>query len=83
MWAHLPVSWILIKPLAPWTTCTNVIHEYFPRYELFSNLIFGLVQTGRRTESDAYEPTVQIAQVGSKIEPLRHLNVCGRKQVAE
>ncbi len=26
-----------------------------------------LVQTDRQTESDAYEPTVQVAQVGSKI----------------
>ncbi len=26
---------------------------------------FGKVQTDRRTESDAYEPTVQYAQVGS------------------
>ncbi len=39
---------------------------YFPRYELFSSLIFGPVQTTeyRQTDSDAYEPTVQIAQVG-------------------
>ncbi len=45
-----------------------------PRYELKSSLIFGKVQTDRQTdgrtdrqtESDAYEPTVQIAQVGSK-----------------
>ena len=26
-----------------------------------------LVQTDRQTESDAYEPTVQVAQVGSKV----------------
>ena len=37
------------------------------RYELFSP-IFGQVQTDRQTESDAYEPIVQIAQVGSKKE---------------
>ncbi len=44
--------------------------RYFLRYELFSP-IFGQVrtdgQTDRQTESDAYEPTVQFAQVGSKI----------------
>ena len=34
-------------------------------YELKSSLIFGPVQTDRQTKSDAYEPTVQIAQVGS------------------
>ena len=43
---------------------------YFSRYELLSSLIFGPVRTDRqidrRTESDAYEPTVQSAQVGSK-----------------
>ena len=48
----------------------SILLIYFLRNELFSSLIFGLVQTdGRtdgRTESEAYEPTVQIAQVGSK-----------------
>ncbi len=35
------------------------------RYELKSSLIFGQVHTDGQTESDAYEPTVQNAQVGS------------------
>ncbi len=34
--------------------------EMYMRY-----MIFGQVQTDGQTESDAYEPTVQIAQVGS------------------
>ncbi len=39
----------------------------FMRYEVFSSLLFGPVQTGRlQTESDAYEPTVHNAKVGSK-----------------
>ncbi len=45
--------------------------QYFLRYELFSPILvkyFGQVQTDyrRQTESDAYEPTVQLAQVGLK-----------------
>ncbi len=45
---------------------------YFTRYELLSSLIFVTDrqmdrQMDRQTESDAYEPTVQFAQVGSKI----------------
>ena len=43
----------------------HVNFGYFPRYELLSSLIFGKVQTDGRTESDAYEPTMQLAQVGS------------------
>ncbi len=31
-------------------------------------------QTDRRTESDAYEPTVQSAQVGSKINVFGHIS---------
>ncbi len=42
------------------------IEIYFLRYEFFPSPIFGLVQTDRRTESDAYEPILQIAQLGSK-----------------
>ncbi len=42
-------------------------HEYFVRYELFFP-IFGQVQMDRQTESNAYEPTMQSAQEGSKIE---------------
>ncbi len=47
---------------------------YFTRYELLSSLIFVTDrrtdgQTDRQTESDAYEPTVQFAQVGSKMAP--------------
>ena len=49
-----------------WAHCAN----YFQIYELFSSLIFGPVQMTDygQTESDAYEPTMQVAQVGSKIE---------------
>ena len=49
------------------------IVKYFTRYELLSSLIFVTDrQTDRQTDgqtdgSDAYEPTVQFAQVGSKI----------------
>ena len=42
---------------------------YFPRYELFSSVKSDRRtdrRTDRQTESDAYEPTVQLAQVGSK-----------------
>ena len=46
--------------------------QYFLSYEFFSSPIFGLVQTDgqtdRQTDSNAYEPTVQNAQVGSKKE---------------
>ena len=42
-------------------------------YEFFSSQIFGQVQTDGQMQSDAYEPTVQNAEVGSKksIEALR------------
>ena len=58
-----------------YTTCINLFfgkatHGHVLRYELLSSLIFGPVRTDRQTdgqtESDAYEPTVQSAQVGSK-----------------
>ena len=47
--------------------------QYFLRYELFPPYyfppIFGQVQTtDRQTESDAYEPIVQLAQVGLKMQ---------------
>ncbi len=49
--------------------------EYFKRYELLSSLIFVTDrQTDRQTESDAYEPTVQFAQVSSiKDRVLQHV----------
>ena len=37
----------------------------FSRYEFNSNLNFCPRRTDRQTQSDAYEPTVQVAQVGS------------------
>ena len=56
--------------------------QYFLRYELLSHS-FGLA-TDRRTESDAYEPTVQCAQVGSKQRHTWGLQSCkdGSKFVA-
>ena len=47
---------------------TNIVLDikYFLRYELLSSLIFGPVWTDRRTESDAYDPAMQNAQVDSK-----------------
>ncbi len=42
-------------------------NKYFPRYELFSTIFCQVRTTDRQTESGAYEPTVQMAQVGSKI----------------
>ncbi len=49
---------------------TNSKGAPFLRYELLSGLNFGNVLIGtdnRQTESNTYEPTVQNAQVGSKI----------------
>ncbi len=50
----------------------------FKRYELLSSDR----QTDGQTESDAYKPTVQYAQVGSKI-GLYHINflMFGRKKI--
>ena len=56
------------------------IQEYILRYELLSSMNFGNVtdrQTDRQTESNAYEPTVPNAQVGSKIRQYRILPIIG------
>ena len=45
----------------------NVVKFRIPNYNTFRDMNYCPVgQTDRRTESDAYEPTVQSAQVGSK-----------------
>ena len=44
----------------------NVAKFQTPSYNTFWDMNYCLVQTDRRMESDAYEPTVHIAQVGSK-----------------
>ncbi len=48
-----------------------VVKFHPPNYNTFWGMNYFLrllVQSRRQTESDAYEPTVQIAQVGSKTE---------------
>ena len=68
LWAHLPVFLHMLTlafDLRPWPLPLNTFWymNYFLRL-----LVQSIWQTTdrRQTESDAYEPTVQIAQVGSK-----------------
>ena len=76
-WAHV-VTAIVPCLYYLWISCCNCslgpdLSLYFPSYEWLSSLNFGLVwisvqwQTDRQTESDAWEPTVQFVQVGSKM----------------
>ncbi len=54
-----------------YVTCINLDFGKVYTLKLLSSLIFGPVHMDGRTESDAYEPTVQNAQVGSKTDFLR------------
>ena len=55
-------------------------------YVLLSSLIFGQVRSDRQTERDAYEPTMQSAQVGSKMwfySILQSLSNVGKGQMSD
>ena len=60
------------KPYGDMFSCGYL--QYFSKYEYYSSLNFFYRQTDRQTESDANEPTVQHAQVGSKT--LYVANIC-------
>ena len=72
-----PRRGVLLETPPPWhaTICSHIVHSaYFTKYELLSSLIFVTdVKIDRQTESDAYEPTMQFAQVGSNINCIQPL----------